>query len=107
MPVISVTSLDDPRLDVYRDLKRSNLTRWWFIAEGAKAVERLLASDFPVESLLVSERRFEQLFPTAPEHVSPRRSPDRFAERRGRRGNLYLSFHRAQPQDGVPDRPPC
>jgi tRNA G18 (ribose-2'-O)-methylase SpoU len=52
-----VNSFDDPVLAVYRDLKRSNLTRWSgrFIAEGDKVVLRLLASDFEVESVLAAE----------------------------------------------------
>lgn len=57
MPRIEVTSLDEPALAVYRDLKRSNLTRWSgrFIGEGDKVVLRLLASDFAVESVLAAE----------------------------------------------------
>lgn len=53
------TSPDDPRLALYRHLKRTNLTRWSgrFIAEGEKVVERLLASPFKVESVLLSDRR--------------------------------------------------
>jgi tRNA G18 (ribose-2'-O)-methylase SpoU len=52
-----VVSLDDPFLTPYRDLKRSNLTRWSgrFIAEGDKVVLRLLASDFAVESVLAAK----------------------------------------------------
>jgi len=50
---------DDPRLEPFRHLKRTNLTRWSgrFIAEGEKVVERLIASRFEVESVLVSEQR--------------------------------------------------
>jgi tRNA G18 (ribose-2'-O)-methylase SpoU len=57
MQPISVQSLDDPAVAVYRDLKRSNLTRLSsrFIAEGDKVVLRLLASDFEVESVLAAE----------------------------------------------------
>ncbi|MCA9081851.1 MAG: RNA methyltransferase, partial [Planctomycetaceae bacterium] len=59
MPVISVDSLDDPRLAPYRELKRSNLTRWsgLFVAEGRKVVERLLTSRCHAESVLVSQRQ--------------------------------------------------
>lgn len=82
MPLVHITSNDDSRLDVYRDLKRSNLTRWSgrFIAEGSKVVERLLASDFPVESVLVSERRVEQLFPAAPPDIPVLVIPQHLAE---------------------------
>jgi tRNA G18 (ribose-2'-O)-methylase SpoU len=52
-----VYSLEDPLLAPYRDLKRTNLTRWSgrFIAEGDKVVLRLLASGFDVESVLAAE----------------------------------------------------
>lgn len=58
-----VLSLDDPRLDPYRNLKQTNLTRWsgLFIAEGKLVVERLLASRSRVRSILVSERRLDVL----------------------------------------------
>jgi tRNA G18 (ribose-2'-O)-methylase SpoU len=61
----SIESLDDPALAPYRDLKRSNLTRWSgrFIAEGDKVVLRLLASDFAVESVLAAESFAEQVLP--------------------------------------------
>ena len=64
MTVVSVQSLDDPRLEPYRNLKATNDTRWQrqLIAEGDKLVRRLLESDLTVESLLVAEshrRRFE------------------------------------------------
>ena len=57
MQRLNVDSLDDPALAPYRDLKRSNLTRWSgrFIAEGDKVVFRLLASGFEVESVLAAE----------------------------------------------------
>ena len=46
MPTEVIESLDDPRLDPYRNLKSTNLTRWsnQFIAEGLLVVERLLAT---------------------------------------------------------------
>jgi tRNA G18 (ribose-2'-O)-methylase SpoU len=53
--LIEIHSLDDPRLDPYRNLKQSNLTRWSgiFIAEGEKLTRRLLASDFETASVLL------------------------------------------------------
>lgn len=68
MPRILLTDLHDPRIAVFRDLNQQNLTRYsgLFIAEGDKVVERLLESDYGVESLLVEERflpRFESLLP--------------------------------------------
>lgn len=63
MPPIRINSLDDPRLEPYRHLKDTNRTRWadLFIAEGEKLVRRLLASDFEVESVLLSDRFEAQL----------------------------------------------
>ncbi|WP_437224434.1 TrmH family RNA methyltransferase [Planctomicrobium sp. SH661] len=65
MPEILIESLDDPRLAPYRNLKRMNLTRWsgMFIAEGMRLVERLLESDFEVDSILVSEAHLRRLSP--------------------------------------------
>jgi tRNA G18 (ribose-2'-O)-methylase SpoU len=59
MPLVPIASLSDPRLDPYRSLKQTNLTRdsGRFIAEGKLVVERLLASRFQVDSVLLSERR--------------------------------------------------
>ena len=56
---IEIASPDAPRLGPYRDLKRTNLTRWpgLFVAEGTKVVSRLIESDFVCESVLVSDRR--------------------------------------------------
>jgi tRNA G18 (ribose-2'-O)-methylase SpoU len=59
-----IERLDDTRLDVYRDLKRSNATRWSevFVAEGRLVVERLLAAqEWEVESVLVSAERIERI----------------------------------------------
>ncbi|HMO15363.1 MAG TPA: RNA methyltransferase [Pirellulaceae bacterium] len=56
-----VTDLDDPRLEPYRNLRQTNHTRdkQWVIAEGNWVVQRLLASRFTVESVLLSERRID------------------------------------------------
>ena len=59
MPRIAIESLDDPRIAAYHDLKAKRLIRDGnlFIAEGTKLVERLLASDYRTESVLIAERR--------------------------------------------------
>lgn len=59
MPLIPIDSIDDPRVEPYRNLKMKNLQRGgqFFIAEGKKVVERLLASDFQTASVFISERR--------------------------------------------------
>src|SRR5690606_22128798 len=58
MPIIEITDRADPRLDVYRQLNRANLTRTSgrFIAESRVLVERLLASRHGVESILAADR---------------------------------------------------
>ena len=62
MSLILIESLDDPRVEPYRNLKMKNLQRGgeFFIAEGTKVVERLLDSDFQTASVFISERRVEQ-----------------------------------------------
>src|SRR5947208_13052239 len=71
MPVIPVHSLQDPRVALYRNLKDRELERrgQFFIAEGEHIVRRLLASDFPVESLLLAERRASEIAPLVPADV--------------------------------------
>jgi tRNA G18 (ribose-2'-O)-methylase SpoU len=58
MSVVRV-DLTDPRLEPYRNLKQTNLTRWTgrFIAEGQRVVRRLLVSRYRTESVLLSEKR--------------------------------------------------
>ena len=62
MPLILIDSLDDPRVEPYRNLKMKNLLRGgqFFIAEGKKVVERLLLSDFQTASVFVSRKRVEE-----------------------------------------------
>jgi tRNA G18 (ribose-2'-O)-methylase SpoU len=71
MPVLPLTTLDDPRLEPYRRLKHSNLTRWSgrFIAEGPRVVRRLLESGFKTESILLSDRKRSFLEAGVPEHL--------------------------------------
>lgn len=59
MPDIHLEDLDDPRLEIYRDLKSRRLAEdsGRFIAEGHRVVERLLTSRFPTESILATTRR--------------------------------------------------
>ncbi len=63
MPFIRIERLDDPRLDIYRNLRQKNLIRQsgCFIAEGRRVVERLLESPYEVQSLLLSEKRVDAL----------------------------------------------
>jgi tRNA G18 (ribose-2'-O)-methylase SpoU len=63
-----VTSLDDPRVAVYRNVKDADLARDGrrFIADGELVVRRLLASDYAAESVLVADRRADLIVPLVP-----------------------------------------
>jgi tRNA G18 (ribose-2'-O)-methylase SpoU len=58
MPRLIIESADDPLLDPYRSLKETNPTRdaGGFVAEGRRLFARLLDTDWPLESVLVSDR---------------------------------------------------
>lgn len=61
-----ISAADDTRLADYRELKDAAARRRiegddFFIAEGPVAIERLLASDHPVRSVLVSEQKYERM----------------------------------------------
>ncbi len=63
-----IDSLDDPRVAPYRNLKDRALDRSGgaFIAEGEHLVRRLLASDFVVDSVFLSERRAAEVADVVP-----------------------------------------
>lgn len=71
MPAIPISTLDDPRVQMYRSLKAQNLSRQgpWFIAEGVRVVERLLDSDFETDSVLLTERRADEWLPKIPDQI--------------------------------------
>ena len=79
MPHITVTSVDDLRLTPYRDLpnRKSTEDSRLFIAEGALLVQRLLASDYVTDSVLVTDKRADSLTalvrPETPVYVASRR----------------------------------
>jgi tRNA G18 (ribose-2'-O)-methylase SpoU len=68
MPEIPIDSIDDPQISVYRDLPKLKLTRdsGRFVVEGRYLVERLLASDYPTDSILVAESHVERIRKLAP-----------------------------------------
>ena len=90
MPVLPITSLSDPRVALYRNLKDRDLDRTgrWFIAEGEYVVRRLLASDFPVESVFLAERRAAEMAPLVPADVPVYVAPQPVME-----GVLGFKFH--------------
>jgi tRNA G18 (ribose-2'-O)-methylase SpoU len=69
--MIPIDSLDDPRVALYRNLKDRELAREGgrFMAEGELILRRLLASDFPVESVLLEQRRAPEMAPLVPADV--------------------------------------
>jgi tRNA G18 (ribose-2'-O)-methylase SpoU len=69
--VIPVLSLDDTRLSPYRDLPKANHTALSgrFVVEGRLLVERLLASQYAVESVVVDESRLSLLPQNIPADV--------------------------------------
>ena len=71
MSVVRVESLDDPRVALYRNLKDRELERRGrhFIAEGEHLVRRLLSSDFPIDSVMLAERRVAEIAPIVPDHI--------------------------------------
>ena len=73
MPVVRLDDPGDCRLDPYRELKRKNVARssGRFIAEGRFVVERLIESPFPVESLLMTEERYDHLQENLAEVAAP------------------------------------
>jgi tRNA G18 (ribose-2'-O)-methylase SpoU len=77
MPIVPIDDLDDPRIAIYRSLKATNRTRGLdqFVVEGGKLVERLLASRYPVVSMLATDRdsghRAVELPPEIPLYVVP------------------------------------
>jgi len=91
MPREFINSIDDPRLESYRNLKDTNRTRWagLFIAEGEKLVRRLLASDYAIESILLSDRFEAQLAPLVPPDARLWVVPDALVE-----SLVGFNFHR-------------
>jgi tRNA G18 (ribose-2'-O)-methylase SpoU len=71
MKLHTIATLDDNRLDPYRHLRTTNLTRFSgrFIAESRPLVQRLLASDLQVESILVDQKRLAEGLAWLPEDV--------------------------------------
>lgn len=116
MPLIAVNEIDDPRLHVYRNLKKTNLTRWsgQFIAEGKKLVVQLLESDFEVESVLTSEKFVDLLRPLAtgrrsdvPIYVLPHRQAQMLVGQKFHAGMLGCGIRREPPpltELATPDR---
>jgi tRNA G18 (ribose-2'-O)-methylase SpoU len=63
MDFVEIDSLDDPRLALYRNLKDGELAAQGdrFIVEGHFVVQRVLVSDFSVDSVMVARRKLEEM----------------------------------------------
>ena len=63
--IISIESIDDPRIAAYTHLKERDLAREGdrFIAESEMVVRRLLQSKYRVESVLLTTRRVDEMEP--------------------------------------------
>jgi tRNA G18 (ribose-2'-O)-methylase SpoU len=61
--IIEIDSVEDPRLDPFRDLRHRSLTHFSqrFVAEGWIVVERLLRSDFETESVVCAPKYVDQI----------------------------------------------
>src|SRR4051794_24891788 len=71
MPRVPIDDLDDPRIAIYRHLKATNQTRGCdaFVVEGEKLLDRLIASPFSLESVLVTERHEPRIASKVAERV--------------------------------------
>lgn len=71
MSPIFLNSLDDARLQVYRDLKGRPVSRQgdFFVVEGSKTVARLLESSYETVSVLLIENRVDEWLHRIPADV--------------------------------------
>jgi tRNA G18 (ribose-2'-O)-methylase SpoU len=89
-PVQNITSLDDSRINNYRNLRERDLrAEGVFITEGALLAERLLQSRFAVESLFVTAENAERYA-----DLLQGRAPLFVAEARLMRQIVGFDFHR-------------
>jgi tRNA G18 (ribose-2'-O)-methylase SpoU len=98
MPLITIESPADPRLEIYRDLNKANLLRTSgrFIAEGLLVVERMLAAAYRADSLLAEEKHAERL-----QSLVPHETPIFCASRRLIKEIIGYQFHRGALACGV------
>lgn len=90
MAIERITDMADGRVAAYRDLKDRELAREGgrFIAEGEIVVRRLLASPLRVQSVLLAERRVDEVAPIIPDDVPIYVAPDAVIE-----GVMGFAFH--------------
>ncbi|WP_425617429.1 TrmH family RNA methyltransferase [Anatilimnocola sp. NA78] len=104
MPLIPLTSIDDPRVTPYRQLNQTNLTRGnqLFVAEGDKVVQRLIESEYVTDSLLAepewAERLESQVPPETPIYVATRELMTELVGFRFHRGVLGCGRRKPAPE---------
>ncbi len=71
MPVFRLTDLSSPRLDPYRHLRTTNLTRasGKFIAESKPLVHRLVTSGMEIDSFVIDEKYLDEATECLPKQV--------------------------------------
>lgn len=71
MTVCPIETIDDPAIAIFRNLKDRELAarHGRFIAESEFVVRRLLASTFPVDRVLLTDRRVAEIAPLVPPGV--------------------------------------
>ncbi|MBI1346711.1 RNA methyltransferase [bacterium] len=81
MSCIPIEHLDDPRVQVYRQVKSAPVMRRgdFFIVEGSKTVQRLLESRYETASVLLTQKRASEWLPRIPEQVPCYVLPDAVA----------------------------
>lgn len=115
MSRILIADIDDARLNVYRNLPRANLTALSgrFIVEGKWMVERLIASDFAVESVVVDEQQMAmvpaELDELVPVFVLRHQQIQQLIGFNFHRGMLACGLRRPQPshEEMVPEAGPA
>lgn len=104
MPFVEIVSIDDRRLEPYRNLKFTSEMRRarLFVAEGDKLVRRLLLSRFQVHSVLAGEQFLAAAGLEIPPDVTTFVAPDALL-----REIVGFKFHRGVLACGIRDRDEC
>ncbi len=71
MQINAIESLEDVRLEPYRHLRTKNLTRFSgrFIAESRPLVQRLIESNYEIESILIDDSYLAEAKSWVPPHI--------------------------------------
>ena len=98
MPVLRLTDLSPSRLDHYRNLRTTNLTRvsGKFIAESKPLIQRLVASGMAIDSFLVDEKYLEEAIGWLPPEIDLFTAPGELVSEL-----VGFSFHRGYLACGV------